>query len=49
MTFAEMNKLGHELGCKVLTHIDDKGHIKGTWGSLRLLPEDSYEVVEEAP
>lgn len=25
MTFAEMNKLGHELGCKVLTHIDDKG------------------------
>lgn len=25
MTFAEMNKLGHELGCRVLTHIDDKG------------------------
>lgn len=25
MTFAEMNKLAHELGCKVLTHIDDKG------------------------
>ena len=25
MTFAEMNKLAHEMGCKVLTHIDDKG------------------------
>lgn len=25
MTFAEMNKLAHELGCRVLTHIDDKG------------------------
>jgi hypothetical protein len=25
MTFAEMNKLGHELGCRVMTHIDDKG------------------------
>lgn len=25
MTFDEMNKLAHELGCKVLTHIDDKG------------------------
>lgn len=26
MTFAEMNKLAHEMGCKVLTHIDDKGY-----------------------
>lgn len=26
MTFAEMNKLGHELGCRVMTHIDDKGN-----------------------
>ena len=26
MTFAEMNKLGHELGCKIMTHIDDKGN-----------------------
>lgn len=26
MTFAEMNKLGHELGCSVLSHIDDKGN-----------------------
>lgn len=26
MTFAEMNKLGQELGCRVMTHIDDKGH-----------------------
>lgn len=25
MTFAEMNKLAHELGCRVMTHIDDKG------------------------
>lgn len=25
MTFSEMNKLAHEMGCKVLTHIDDKG------------------------
>lgn len=25
MTFAEMNKLGQELGCRVMTHIDDKG------------------------
>lgn len=33
----------------VVTHIDDLGHIKGTWGSLRLLPEDSYEIVEKAP
>lgn len=26
MTFAEMNKLGHELGCRVMTHIDDRGN-----------------------
>lgn len=32
-----------------VTHIDDSGHIKGTWGCLRLLPEDSFEIVEEAP
>ena len=25
MTFSEMNKLAHELGCRVMTHIDD-GH-----------------------
>ena len=30
----------------VVTHIDDRGHIKGTWGFLRLLPVDTYEVVE---
>lgn len=32
-----------------VTHIDDRGHIKGTWGFLRLLPEDSFEIVEKAP
>lgn len=32
----------------VVTHIDDKGHIKGTWGFLRLLSVDTYEVVEGA-
>ncbi len=26
MTFAEMNKIAQELGCKIMTHIDDKGH-----------------------
>ena len=26
MTFAEMNKLGQELGCKIMTHMDDKGN-----------------------
>lgn len=26
MTFSEMNKLAHELGCRVMTHIDDKGN-----------------------
>ncbi len=26
MTFAEMNKLAHELGCRVMTHMDDKGN-----------------------
>lgn len=32
----------------VVTHIDDLGHLKGTWGYLRLLPEDSYEIVEKS-
>lgn len=32
-----------------VTHIDDRGHIKGTWGFLRLLPGDSFEIVEKAP
>ena len=32
----------------VVTHINDLGHIKGTWGYLRLLPEDSYEIVEKS-
>ena len=31
----------------VVTHINDLGFIKGTWGYLRLLPEDSYEIVEK--
>lgn len=32
----------------VVTGIDDMGGISGTWGFLRLLPVDTYEVVEEA-
>lgn len=31
----------------VVTGIDDMGGISGTWGFLRLLPVDTYEVVEE--
>lgn len=46
LPISEKNLIGKE---GIVTHIDDKGHIKGTWGSLRLLPEDSYEVVEKAP
>lgn len=46
LPISEKNLIGKE---GVVTHIDDMGHIKGTWGSLRLLPEDSYEIVEKAP
>lgn len=46
LPISEKNLIGKE---GVVTHIDDLGHIKGTWGSLRLLPEDSYEIVEKAP
>ena len=29
-------------------HIDDAGHIHGTWGGLSLIPdEDEYEIVKE--
>lgn len=46
LPISEKNLIGKE---GVVTHIDDMSHIKGTWGSLRLLPEDSYEIVEKAP
>lgn len=46
LPISEKNLIGKE---GAVTHIDDLGHIKGTWGSLRLLPEDSFEIVEEAP
>lgn len=46
LPISEKNLIGKE---GVVTHIDDRGHIKGTWGFLRLLPEDSFEIVEEAP
>lgn len=32
----------------VVTGIDDMGGISGTWGFLRLLPVDAYEIVEDA-
>jgi len=46
LPISEKNLIGKE---GVVTHIDDLGHIKGTWGFLRLLPEDSFEIVEKAP
>lgn len=46
LPISEKNLIG-KVG--TVTHIDDAGHIKGTWGFLRLLPEDSYEIVEKAP
>ena len=31
----------------IVTDIDDKGHIAGTWGGIRLLPEDLYKIVKK--
>ena len=41
----EPNYAGRE---GVITHIDDMGHLHGTWGGLAVVPEaDSYEFIKE--
>ena len=32
----------------VVTHVDDAGHIHGTWGGLAVIPgEDSIKIIEK--
>jgi len=30
----------------IVTHIDSKGSIAGTWGGIRLLPEDLFKIIK---
>ena len=48
MTFSEMNKLAHELGCRVMTHIDDKGNFlfRISYDSICCVSEHNFMIYE---